>query len=141
MSDRLSQAQRSAHMRRIRAKGSAPERAVRRCAHSLGFRFRLHRRDLPGTPDLVFPRFRSVIFVHGCFWHQHKGCRLARMPKSRPEYWSPKLARNRERDIETAERLTSLGWHVAVVWECETYKSDFLAERIMSALYRQQFVD
>jgi DNA mismatch endonuclease (patch repair protein) len=89
MPDRLSPEARSAHMRRIRKTDTMPERVVRRAVHALGFRFRLHRGDLPGTPDLVLPRLRKAILVHGCFWHQHTGCRLARLPKSRPEYWLP----------------------------------------------------
>ena len=107
-------------MRRIRKTDTKPELLVRRLAHALGFRFRLHRRDLPGTPDLAFLRLRKVIFVHGCFWHQHAGCRLARLPKSRPEYWLPKLRRNKERDEEACANLGELGWEVLVVWECET---------------------
>jgi DNA mismatch endonuclease (patch repair protein) len=92
---------------------------VRRIVHRLGFRYRLHVRELPGTPDIVLPRLRKAILVHGCFWHQHKGCRLAKLPRSRPEYWLPKLARNQERD-EIAERaLASLGWSVLVIWECQ----------------------
>lgn len=94
MADRLSPAERSAHMRGITKRDTVPELAVRRAAHALGARFRLHRRDLPGTPDLVFPSRPKVVLVHGCFWHQHPGCRLARQPKSRGEYWIPKLARN-----------------------------------------------
>ena len=106
-------------MRRITKTDTKPEFAVRRAAHRLGYRFRLHRRDLPGTPDLVFPRLRKVILVHGCFWHQHVGCRLARQPKSRPDYWLPKLERNWKRDAETQATLRELGWDVLVVWECQ----------------------
>jgi DNA mismatch endonuclease (patch repair protein) len=86
----------------------------------MGFRFRLHRKDLPGKPDLVFPRLHKVIFVHGCFWHQHSGCREGRVPASRKEYWGPKLERNQERDQENLTRLHSLGWDACVIWECET---------------------
>lgn len=107
-------------MGRVRAKNTAPELATRRAAHALGLRFRLHRRDLPGTPDLVFPKLRTVVFVHGCFWHQHPGCRRAATPKTRREFWEPKLARNVERDIENSARLSGLGWRVATIWECET---------------------
>ena len=106
-------------MRRIRKTDTQPEMRVRRAAHSLGYRFRLHRRDLPGTPDLVFPRLNKVVHVHGCFWHQHPGCRLARLPKSRLDYWRPKLERNRARDLETAAALQSAGWSVLVIWECQ----------------------
>lgn len=120
MTDRLSPEARSAHMRRIRKTDTTPERIVRRVVHSLGFRFRLHRRDVPGTPDLLLPRLRKAILVHGCFWHQHAGCRLARLPKSRPEYWLPKFERNRHRDAAALESLQAMGWEVLVVWECET---------------------
>jgi DNA mismatch endonuclease (patch repair protein) len=120
MADHLTVSERSGHMRRIRKRNTKPELAVRRAAHALGVRFRLHRRDLPGTPDLVFPRHRKVIQVHGCFWHQHKGCKLARQPKSRLDYWLPKLARNIERDHATRAALEAAGWACLVVWECET---------------------
>jgi DNA mismatch endonuclease (patch repair protein) len=93
---------------------------VRRLTHALGFRFRLHRRDLPGTPDIVLPRHRKVIQVHGCFWHQHEGCPLARQPKSRLDYWLPKLARNAARDRAARLALEESGWKCLVVWECQT---------------------
>ena len=130
MSDHLTRAERSAHMRRIRKADTKPELAVRRAAHAAGLRFRLHRQDLPGSPDLVFPRRRIAVFVHGCFWHQHDGCRLCRQPKSRPEYWLPKLQRNRERDARAAALLADAGWRVVTVWECETAHADTLAERV-----------
>lgn len=109
---------------------------VRRLAHSLGYRFRLHRRDLPGNPDLVFPGHRSVIFVHGCFWHQHPDpeCRSSHTPRSRTEYWVPKLQRNVERDAENLSRLESLGWQVLVIWECELKDRDAVAERLRAFL-------
>ena len=119
MADRLSPTERSDHMRRIRKAGTKPEMRVRRAAHRLGYRFRLHRSDLPGTPDLVFPRLRRVVLVHGCFWHQHPGCRLARQPKSRLDYWLPKLERNRQRDLKSSAALRAIGWAVLVVWECQ----------------------
>jgi DNA mismatch endonuclease (patch repair protein) len=108
MPDFLTPEQRSAHMRRIRKTDTRPELQMRRAAHALGYRFRLHRRDLPGTPDLVFPRLRKAILVHGCFWHQHPGCRLARLPKSRLDYWLPKLRRNQVRDDAALEALRAL---------------------------------
>ncbi|WP_018289975.1 very short patch repair endonuclease [Verrucomicrobium sp. 3C] len=108
MPDRLSPEERSAHMRRIRKVDTKPELVVRRLAHQLGYRFRLHRADLPGTPDLVFPRLRKAILVHGCFWHQHAGCRLARMPRSRLNYWLPKLKRNQWRDTQAMAALTPI---------------------------------
>lgn len=106
-------------MARIRKADSRPEMAVRRLAHRLGYRFRLHRRDLPGTPDLVFPRFRRIVFVHGCFWHQHD-CRLGKkQPVTRREYWAPKLARNVARDSASRTALEAMGWRVLTLWECE----------------------
>ena len=102
----------------IRAKHTKPELRVRRVAHALGYRFRLYRRDLPGSPDLVFPRLRLALFVHGCFWHQHPGCRRAVLPASRPEYWLPKLARNQTRDAAARGALEAAGWQVAELWEC-----------------------
>jgi DNA mismatch endonuclease, patch repair protein len=112
---------RSEMMARIRAKDTKPEMAVRRLAHGMGFRFRLHRRDLPGSPDLVFPRLQKAIFVHGCFWHLHRdpGCRNAVIPKTRTEWWTTKLERNRRRDEATEAALRALGWDVLVIWECE----------------------
>lgn len=118
--DRISKEDRSATMRAIRSIGTKPEMAVRRLAHAMGYRFRLHRRDLPGAPDLVFPRLHKVIFVHGCFWHQHAGCRRSSRPKSHEDYWLPKLARNIERDCRARVQLAADGWDVLVVWECET---------------------
>jgi DNA mismatch endonuclease (patch repair protein) len=126
MPDYLSPAERSAHMRRIQKRDTKPELAVRRMTHAMGFRFRLHRRDLPGVPDLVLPRHQKAIQIHGCFWHQHEGCRLARQPKSRLDYWLPKLARNAERDHETRAALEAAGWSYLVIWECETQKPEML---------------
>lgn len=109
-------------MARIRSRDTKPELIVRRLAHNLGFRFRLHRKDLPGKPDLVFPKFKAAVFVHGCFWHQHPrpGCADARRPKSRPEYWGPKLDGNIDRDQRNARALEAQGWRVLVIWECDT---------------------
>ena len=113
-------AKRTAIMRSIRKVDTHPELAVRRLFHAQGFRFRLHRRDLPGCPDIVLPRYRTVILVHGCFWHQHEDCKLARQPRINRGYWLPKLARNVARDKDTHGALERLGWRVEVVWECET---------------------
>lgn len=109
-------------MARVKGKDTKPELRVRRLLHALGYRFRLHRRDLPGTPDLVFPGRRAVIFVHGCFWHRHPdpGCWRARLPKSRPEFWIPKLEANAARDAVNLAALAALGWRVLTIWECET---------------------
>jgi len=137
MPDRLSPEERSAHMRRIRKVDTKPELVVRRTAHRLGYRFRLHRRELPGTPDLVFPRLRKVVLVHGCFWHQHPGCRLARLPKSRLDYWLPKLRRNQERDAQAIKSLRRLGWRVLVLWECQAAREEAVAGRIAAFLRRK----
>jgi DNA mismatch endonuclease (patch repair protein) len=101
------------------SKNTKPEMLVRRVLHRLGYRFRLHRRDLPGKPDIVLPRHGLAILVHGCFWHQHTGCRDARMPRTRQDYWTAKFKRNVERDEQTVMALTALGWRVVVIWECE----------------------
>lgn len=119
--DTLTPEQRSERMGRIKGKDSKPEMMVRRLVHGMGLRYRLHRKDLPGKPDLILPKHRAVIFVHGCFWHRHHdpACALARMPKTRLEFWEPKLEANRLRDIRNKETLEALGWRVLVVWECE----------------------
>jgi DNA mismatch endonuclease, patch repair protein len=106
-------------MQANRSKNTKPEMVLRRLLHKLGYRYSLHRRDLPGTPDLVFRSRKSAIQVHGCFWHQHEGCRLAHAPKTRLDYWQPKLARNQERDLAAREKLKSMGWQVITIWECE----------------------
>jgi DNA mismatch endonuclease, patch repair protein len=111
---------RSRNMARIRARDTQPELRVRRALHAAGFRFRLHRRGLPGTPDLVLPRFRTVIFVHGCFWHRHPGCRMTSVPKTRADYWDAKFTANMERDIRVRRQLEEAGWNVIVIWECGT---------------------
>lgn len=108
------------NMRRIRSKDTAPELAVRSLAHLLGYRFRLHLKRLPGTPDLAFVRRRKVIFVHGCFWHQHKSCIDGRLPKSRTDYWKAKLSKNKERDLANQIALRAIGWKSLVIWECQT---------------------
>lgn len=125
---------RSALMCRVRGKDTQPEMIVRRLAHRLGYRFRLHRRDLPGRPDLVFPARRAVIFVHGCFWHQHDCSRGARRPMSNTAYWHPKLDRNIERDREAREQLEIQGWRVLLLWECEMRDDDQLSHRLISFL-------
>ena len=133
MTDRLTIEQRSNLMRRVRGKDTAPELIVRRLAHAAGFRFRLHRKDLPGKPDLCFPSRRKAMFVHGCFWHGH-GCKIGRLPKSRPEYWQPKIARNRERDTAAVAALAALGWRVLTVWQCQTKDRQALLQRIVEFL-------
>ncbi len=111
---------RSRIMRAIRSKDTEPELLVRGIAHRLGYRFRLHRKDLPGKPDLVFPGRRKIVFVHGCFWHQHPGCSAGRLPTSNEDYWLPKLSKNIVRDANAVTRLREMGWRVLVIWECET---------------------
>lgn len=105
-------------MRSVRQRDTAPELAVRRFLHAHGLRFRLHRKDLPGRPDIVLPRFRTVIFVHGCFWHRH-GCRYTTTPKTNPEFWQGKFRRNKERDLDSEAALRSEGWRPLVIWSCE----------------------
>lgn len=134
--DNLSPELRSRHMRSVRRQHTKPELIVRRIAHSLGFRFRLHRKDLPGSPDLVFPRHRKIIFVHGCFWHGHAECRYATVPKTRTDWWVAKLEKNRERDARAVSLLADLGWISMSVWECETRKPDGLPARIAAFLKR-----
>ena len=126
--------ERSALMARVRDKNSKPELIVRRATHALGYRFRLHRRNLPGTPDLVFPRLRKAIFVHGCFWHRHRGCSRTTTPKTRAEYWQRKFAANVERDARKKRQLRALGWSVLVVWECKTADPDTLKKRLSTFL-------
>lgn len=118
----------------IRGKDTTPELRVRSAAHALGYRFRLHRRDLPGTPDLVFPRLRKVILVHGCYWHRHEGCRFAYTPKSNTEFWKRKFEGNLERDQRQLSELQRLGWDPLVIWECTTYNQDDLKRQIASHL-------
>lgn len=125
---------RSQVMARVRSKDSRPEMIVRRAAHALGYRYRLHRRDLPGTPDLVFGPRKKVVFVHGCFWHGH-GCKLgARLPKTRVEFWTAKIARNVERDAQARQRLGDLGWLSLVLWECELNDREGLDRRLIEFL-------
>lgn len=115
MADRLTEKQRSILMYRVRTKHTAPELTVRSVAHRAGYRFSLHRKDLPGTPDIVFPRFKSVVFVHGCFWHQHKGCSKSTQPVTRKKFWTAKLSRNMSRDAENRKTLRKIGWRVLVI--------------------------
>jgi len=134
--DLLCSNQHGARMARIRSKNTEPERLVRSMLHRLGYRYRLHRRDLPGTPDLAFPSRRKVILVHGCFWHGHAGCKRATTPVTRPEFWRAKFAANRARDARTEAALAALGWSVMTVWECEVGRTEELAQHTMSFLGR-----
>lgn len=117
-------------MARVRGKNTRPEMVVRTTAHSMGLRYSLHRRDLKGTPDLVFPKYRLAIFVHGCFWHQHPNCKRASLPQTRKEFWASKLANNIRRDKEAIAELRSTGWHIEVIWECETKDVAKLEQRL-----------
>lgn len=133
MIDRISTTIRSQIMSQIKGKNTKPEMRVRRLVHSLGYRYRLHRRDLPGNPDLVFPRRQKVIFVHGCFWHQHD-CPRGTRPTSNQEFWNSKLDKNIQRDMDNISMLTTLGWAVLVVWQCETKNLEQLGGRIRDFL-------
>jgi DNA mismatch endonuclease (patch repair protein) len=128
--DRISREHRSWNMSRIRGTDTTPERLVRSALHRLGFRFRLSKSRLPGRPDVVLPRHRTVVFVHGCFWHRHRDCRFAYTPKSNLRFWERKFAENVERDRRTTRKLRSLGWKVVTVWECETRDRDRLLRRL-----------
>lgn len=122
--------QRSRNMSKIKGKNTKPEMIVRSTCHDLGLRYRLHRKDLPGTPDLVFPKHRLCLFVHGCFWHRHPGCKYAYTPKSRLDFWLPKLAKNVERDTKAQRALEAAGWRVSIIWECQTKNTDALRSEI-----------
>lgn len=134
MADHLSVEARSKLMGRIGPKDSKPETVVRQLAHRLGYRFRLHRRDLPGTPDIVFPARRKAIFVHGCWWHRHEGCAKAKPPKSNAEFWNAKFDRNVERDKRAVSALGTLGWDTLTIWECETRDLGELQAKLASFL-------
>lgn len=118
-------------MSRIQSKNTKPELIVRFTLHKLGMRYRLHSKNLPGKPDIVLTKHKVVIFVHGCFWHSHKPCKIAKQPKSNQEYWKPKLERNTQRFQEVSETLEKMGWRVAVIWECEALNSSLLCQRIV----------
>lgn len=126
--------QRSEIMRRVKDKDTGPEMVVRRLIHSIGYRYRLHRTDLPGKPDLVFSARRKVIFVHGCFWHGHNCKRGSRVPKTNTDYWQKKIARNKERDAENRKSLNAKGWTVLTVWECRIKEQDLLVRKIVAFL-------
>jgi DNA mismatch endonuclease, patch repair protein len=137
--DRIPPTRRSEIMSRIRGKDTAPEMMVRRLLHGLGYRFRLHRRALPGCPDLVLPKYNAILFIHGCFWHQHHGCKQAHLPKTRSEWWRQKLGRNVERDRRNLRRLAGLGWRVLVLWECEINRNEDVRERLLRFLADRRY--
>jgi DNA mismatch endonuclease (patch repair protein) len=132
--DMFSRAKRSEVMSRIRSKHTAPEVIVRKIVHRMGFRYRLHVRHLPGKPDLVFRRMKKIIEVRGCFWHQHVGCVDSHLPKSRTDYWTPKLNRNVERDKTNNKELKKLGWQVLIVWDCELREARTVTRRLLKFL-------
>lgn len=136
MTDVFSKAKRSEIMALVRSKDTKPELLVRSLVFRMGYRFRLHRKDLPGKPDLVFPSRRRVIFVHGCFWHRHKGCPNCRMPKSKLDFWRPKLLGNVRKDRQVQQALKRLGWQFLVLWECELKRTD-LERRIRTFMEEQ----
>jgi len=138
LADTLSPQERSKRMSLIRDTGTTPEMKLRRLVHGMGFRYRLHVRDLPGKPDLVFPSRRAVIFMHGCFWHRHEGCRLARLPKSNLDFWGPKLEANRKRDSRNQGRLKDLGWRVLIVWECQMMDVGRVSVLVREFLQKQE---
>lgn len=128
--DRISEQRRSWNMSQIRNRDTRPERQVRSMLHQMGYRFRLQAKDLPGRPDVVLPKYRTVVLVHGCFWHRHEGCRFAYAPKSRVEFWRAKFRQNVRRDLEVCRLLEQDGWRVVTVWECELRTPDRLRERL-----------
>jgi DNA mismatch endonuclease (patch repair protein) len=130
--DRISEERRSWNMSRIRGKDTKPELVVRSFLHRMGYRFRLHRKDLPGKPDIVLPKHNTLIFVHGCFWHRHKGCKYAYMPKSRIGFWRDKFDGTIKRDMRHQEQLNEMGWKVHVIWECEIKNIETLKRKINS---------
>ena len=130
MVDIVSPQKRSWMMSRVRDRDTGPEILVRSMVHRMGFRFRLHRDDLPGKPDIVLPRHRKVIFVHGCFWHQHEGCPHSKRPSSRVEFWNSKLDDNIRRDRKNHEALAGLGWNILIVWECETQNPESMRKKL-----------
>jgi len=129
MADRISPEARSRLMAKVGPQNTGPELRVRSLLHRMGYRFRVHRKDLPGTPDIVLPGRKVVVFVHGCFWHGHE-CRVGKMPKSRTEYWGPKIEANRSRDVRKRRELRKLGWRVLEVWECDLKDESKLARKI-----------
>lgn len=128
--DILSKEKRSWNMSRIKNCDTKPELIVRKALHHIGYRFRLHRKDLPGHPDIVLPKYKTVIFVHGCFWHRHEECRYAYQPKSRIDFWRKKFQQNIDRDETVRKLLVEAGWNVFVIWECETKKPELLEQAI-----------
>jgi DNA mismatch endonuclease (patch repair protein) len=132
MVDHLTPEKRSWNMSRIRSGNTKPEMIVRSVLHRMGYRFMLHRKDLPGKPDIVLPKYNTVIFVHGCYWHRHEGCKYAYNPKSRIDFWQKKFKSNVERDKKNRMALEELGWNVKVIWECEIKNQETLKKKVIS---------
>lgn len=128
--DKLSPERRSEVMSRVKGTNTTPELKVRRALHAMGYRFRLHRKDLPGKPDIVLPKHHLCLFVHGCFWHQHEGCKRATFPGTNREFWAKKFEQNRERDKRIASELVQAGWRICVIWECQTKDENALSSEI-----------
>ncbi len=126
--------QRSRNMSAIKSKNTKPEIAVRKLLHSMGYRFRLHRKDLPGSPDIVLPKYKTVIFVHGCFWHRHENCKYASTPKTRKEFWENKFNSNKKRDQKIQKEIIDLGWKFIIIWECEARNIQPLEEKLKGYL-------
>jgi DNA mismatch endonuclease, patch repair protein len=134
MADIVDHRRRSQLMARVRQKNTGPELEVRKVAHALGFRFRLHRGDLPGRPDVVLPKYRTAILVHDCFWHRHEGCQRTTLPKSRRHFWQSKFKANIEHDRKNISELRRLGWKVCIIWECETYNRHIISRKLLRLL-------
>ena len=128
--------QRSRNMSAIKSKNTKPEIAVRKVLHSMGYRFRLHGKDLPGSPDIVLPKYRTVIFVHGCFWHRHENCKYATTPKTREEFWESKFKENVIRDKSNQKKLSAIGWKIIIVWECEIKDKNLLIKDRLKGLLK-----
>ncbi len=134
MTDTVTAKIRSRIMASVPQKNTSPEIVVRKCLHSLGFRYRLHAEYLPGRPDIVLPKYSTVIFVHGCFWHQHARCKKSRPPSSNKEFWKEKFRKNKSRDRRQSKALRKLGWEIVTIWECETINTVDLAEKILNSI-------
>ncbi|MGC4250570.1 MAG: very short patch repair endonuclease [Sphingobium sp.] len=136
MADRITPEARSANMSRVPNKNTKPELKVRSTLHRAGYRFRLHGRTLPGSPDIVLPKYRTAIFVHGCFWHGHEGCRRSKLPATRTDFWAAKISRNKERDCDAEQELIALGYHVVTLWECELRSESLILSQVDSVTGR-----
>jgi len=131
--------QRSRNMSAIKSKNTKPEIKVRKVLHSMGYRFRLHSKDLPGSPDIVLPKYKTVIFVHGCFWHRHENCKYASTPKTRQEFWNKKFKENIKRDSEIQDKIKNLNWRSVVIWECETKNMENLRDKIIDVFKTEKW--